>query len=414
MADIRPFRAYRPKKGMEQQIAALPYDVYNREEAAAVVAKNPNSFLAIDRAETQFGKEVDTYAPVVYEKAKQLLWDRIAKGDFVQEEKPCYYLYQQIMNGRSQTGIVACASIDDYENNIIKKHENTRADKEEDRIRHVDSCDCQTGPIFLAYRKEESCYQAVLHTMQKEPIYNFVSEDKVIHKVWIMDEEEQIKKVQQAFLQMDSIYIADGHHRCASAVKVGKKRRAENPNYNKEEEFNYFLAVLFPDEELQIMDYNRVVKDLQGISSQEFLERLSACFIVQRAESQPYQPKEKGTFGMYLDNTWYELKAKPEICSQDAVEGLDVSILQNNVLEPILGIKDPKTDKRIDFVGGIRGLKELEQRVHTDMRVAFSMYPTSIEELFAVADAGRLMPPKSTWFEPKLRSGLFLHSLKQD
>lgn len=414
MADIRPFRAYRPRKGMEQQIAALPYDVYNREEAAAEAARNPQSFLTIDRAETQFGAEVDTYAPEVYEKAKELLWGRIAAGDFVQEEKPCYYLYQQIMDGRSQTGIVACASIDDYRNNIIKKHENTRADKEQDRIRHVDTCDCQTGPIFLAYRDNEGCRQAVEETLKQKPVYDFISEDGIAHRVWVMDSEECISKVQKAFAELNAVYIADGHHRCASAVKVGLKRREEHKDYTGEEEFNYFLSVLFPDEELKIMDYNRVVKDLNGMSKEEFLKKIGEQFQVRKTGIQPYCPQCKGTFGMYLEKEWYELTAKPAICSEDAVKGLDVSILQDYLLEPVLGIHDPKTDKRIDFVGGIRGLQELERRANTDMKVAFSMYPTSIGELFAVADAGKLMPPKSTWFEPKLRSGLFLHSLKQD
>ncbi|MBE5883215.1 MAG: DUF1015 domain-containing protein [Lachnospiraceae bacterium] len=413
MADIRPFRAYRPAPGLEGKIAALPYDVYNREEACVVVKENPYSFLAIDRAETQFGPEVDTYAPEVYAKARQMLDAQIEEGRFVQEETPCYYLYEQTMNGRKQTGIVACASIDDYCNNVIKKHENTRADKELDRINHVDICNMQTGPIFLAYRSEKALSELTRQVKGAAPVYDFVSEDGIGHRVWIIAKTEEIQLIQESFARIPAIYIADGHHRCASAVKVGQKRRQAHPDYIGNEEYNYFLSVLFPDEELHIMDYNRVVKDLNGFTEGEFLQTVTSAFTVEKVGKEPFEPKKKGEFGMFLEEEWYCLTAKEHIKSEDAVEGLDVSILQNHLLAPILGIQDPKTDKRIDFVGGIRGLKELERRVHTDMKLAFSMYPTSIGELFAVADASRLMPPKSTWFEPKLRSGLFLHKLDE-
>ncbi len=411
MADIRPFQAYRPAKGLEAKIAALPYDVYNRAEAKAVVKANPMSFLGIDRAETWFEDTVDTYAPEVYEKAKELLQEEIAKGYFVQDEQECYYLYQQIMDGRSQTGIVACASIEDYQNQVVKKHENTRADKEADRIRHIETCNMQTGPIFLAYPASAELHSITKTVMEKPPVYDFVSEDGICHKVWVINEKEQIEKIRTAFAGQQSIYIADGHHRCASAVKVGQKKVQENPQAPKDAPFRYFLAVLFPEDELKILDYNRVVKDLNGWSKEEFLEKAAEKFTVEKAPSSPYHPERKGTFGMYLDGEWYRLTAKPMILSSDPVKGLDVSLLQDYLLAPILGIADPKTDQRIDFVGGIRGLEELERRVHTDSKVAFSMYPTSIRELFAVADAGRLMPPKSTWFEPKLRSGLFLHGI---
>ncbi|MCM1540332.1 MAG: DUF1015 family protein [Blautia sp.] len=411
MAEIRPFSAYRPAPGLEVKIAALPYDVYNRQEACAVVAANPDSFLAIDRAETGFGPEVDTYAPEVYERAAKLLRDRIAEGKFVHEEKPCYYIYEQIMDGRSQTGIVACASIDDYRNNVIKKHENTRADKEQDRIRHVDVCNMQTGPIFLAYRSSSVLQDIIAEAKAEQPMYDFTSEDGIGHRVWVISNDKKIADIREEFAGIPAVYIADGHHRCASAVKVGLKRREENPGYTGEEEFNYFLSVLFPDEELRIMDYNRVVRDLNGYDAAGFLERIGQDFQVEAKGTEPFHPGRKGEFGMYLEDQWYCLTAREHILSDDAVEGLDVSLLQNHLLEPVLGIHDPKTDKRIDFVGGIRGLEELERRVHTDMKAAFSMYPTSIGELFAVADAGRLMPPKSTWFEPKLRSGLFLHTL---
>lgn len=413
MAQIRPFKAYRPCKGMEERIAALPYDVYNRAEACEVVKKNPESFLAVDRAETQFGEDVDTYADCVYEKADQMLREKILEGKFVQDPTPCFYLYELTMDGHSQTGVVGCASIDDYRNNVIKKHENTRADKEEDRIRHVDTCSMQTGPIFLAYRAKEDLKEKIGELKKQAPVYDFVSEDGIGHRVWVIDNDSDVAMIEEAFGKIPAIYIADGHHRCASAVKVGLKRREQYPDYTGEEEFNYFLSVIFPDEELRILDYNRVVKDLNGMDAATFLTRIEEYFAVEKKGQSPYRPMEKGTFGMYLENEWYGLSAKEEIKSEDAVEGLDVSLLQNDLLDPILGIMDPKTDKRIDFVGGIRGLGELERRVHTDMKVAFSMYPTSIAELFAVADAGRLMPPKSTWFEPKLRSGLFLHEIER-
>lgn len=412
MADIRPFRAYRPKPGLEAKIAALPYDVYNREEACRVVKENPESFLAIDRAETGLGSEVDTYAPQVYERARRLLWEQIEEGRFVQEEQPCYYLYEQTLEGRSQTGIVACASIDDYCSNVIKKHENTRADKEQDRIRHVDACNMQTGPIFLAYRANSLLRELTAEIKKEAPLYDFLSEDKVGHRVWIVADREKTEAIKEAFEGMKSLYIADGHHRCASAVKVGLMRREAHPGYTGEEEYNYFLAVLFADEELRILDYNRVVKDLNGLAAEEFLNRLQDSFFVEKLGKEPCRPDRKGVLGLYLEDCWYRFTARKEIISSDPVEGLDVSLLQNYILAPVLGIQDPKTDKRIDFIGGIRGLAELERRVHKDMKAAFSLYPTSIEELFAVADAGRLMPPKSTWFEPKLRSGLFLHDLE--
>ena len=412
MANIRPFLAYRPAPGMESRIAALPYDVYNREEAVEVVKRNPDSFLAIDRAETGFGPEVDTYDPKVYERADNLLKERITAGHFVKDSAPCFYLYEQTFEGRSQTGIVACASIDDYNNNIIKKHENTRADKEQDRIRHVDVCNMQTGPIFLAYRSNDAFREITACAKKIKPVYDFVSDDGVGHRVWVIDDSRTVSDIQENFQKIPAIYIADGHHRCASAVKVGLMRREAHPDYTGEEEFNYFLSVLFPDEELRIMDYNRVVRDLNGLAPAEFLAKIGESFLVEKKGREPWRPVKKGTYGMYLEGEWYELTARKEILSNDPVDGLDVSLLQRYLLEPVLGIKDPKTDKRIDFVGGIRGLKELERRVHTDMKVAFSMYPTSIGELFAVADAGKLMPPKSTWFEPKLRSGLFLHDLE--
>ncbi len=413
MATIKPFQAYRPAPGLEQQIAALPYDVYNRQEATEIVKENPGSFLAIDRAETGFDASVDTYDARVYAKASELLQTWITEGRFIQEDKPCYYLYEQIFMGRKQTGIVACASIDDYLNNIIKKHENTRADKEADRINHVDICSMQTGPIFLAYRAQEALSNLISAEKEKHaPVYSFTSEDGITHSVWVITEDDTIARITEAFDTIPAIYIADGHHRCASAVKVGLKRREQYPDYTGAEEFNSFLSVIFADSELAIMDYNRVVKDLNGLSKEQFLEKVAQSFDISPAK-EAVSPAQKGTFGMYLEDSWYELRAREAICSKDAVAGLDVSILQDYLLEPVLGITDPKTDKRIDFVGGIRGLEELERRVHTDMKLAFSMHPTSMAELLAVADDNRLMPPKSTWFEPKLRSGIFLHEIER-
>ncbi len=412
MATVRPFSAYRPASGTEHLVAALPYDVYNRKEAKEEVLAHPESFLAIDRAESQFPDDVEISDPRVYAKAAEMIRDRIADGRFVREDKPCFYLYELTMEGRSQTGIVGCASVEEYEKSIIRKHENTRADKELDRINHVDITGFQTGPIFLAYRAQEELSRLIASVKATAPVNDFTSEDGIRHRVWIINDPEQIRKVEEGFAGVPNLYIADGHHRCASAVKVGQKRREQAGKAAGERESDYFLSVIFPDEELKILDYNRVVKDLKGLTEEEFLNRVREKFLVEKAPEAPYSPKEKGELGMYLSGTWYKLTAKEEIRSEDAVEGLDVSVLQDHLLGPILGIQDPKTDKRIDFVGGIRGLKELERRCDLDMQVAFSMYPTTISELFAVADAGRLMPPKSTWFEPKLRSGLFLHSLE--
>ena len=412
MADIRPFPCIRPAEALAQRVAALPYDVYDRTEAKREARKDSLSFLNIDRPETQFSDEVDMYAPEVYEKAKELLLQRIEDGTFYKDEQPCYYLYELTMNGRTQNGIVACASIDDYESGIIKKHENTREEKEQDRIRHVDVCDAQTGPIFLAYRASYILNALISQVKQDHPIYDFYSEDGIHHRVFRIGNKKDIAVIQDIFSNMNAIYIADGHHRAASAVKVGWKRRKENPSYTGEEPFNYFLSVLFPDTELQIMSYNRAVKELNGNTPSEFLASLRNLYEVIPQKNEPVSPAEKGTFGMYLDHEWYRLERKEKVSINDVVEQLDVSILQNDILNPLLGIKDPRTDDRIEFIGGIRGLAELERHVDTDMAVAFSMYPTSIGELFEVADHDRLMPPKSTWFEPKLRSGLFVHSLK--
>lgn len=411
MAVIRQFKAIRPTPEMAEKVAALPYDVVNSEEAAEMVIGNPYSFLHVDKAEIDLPAGTDIYSPEVYEKAKSNLEKMITDGVLVQDEKPMLYVYELTMDGRSQTGLVACTSIDEYMQGIIKKHELTREDKEQDRIRHVDICNANTGPIFLAYRTVDEISEIVDNVKKNAPVYDFTAEDGIIHRAWIIDDEETINRLVKLFKDVPNLYIADGHHRNASAAKVGLKRRNENPNYTGDEEFNYYLAVIFPSDQLKILDYNRVVKDLNGLSEEEFIKKLSEKFDIAETEGRA-KPDKAYDFGMYMDGKWYMLTAKDEIKSKDAVKGLDVSILQDNVLIPILGIGDIRTDKRIDFVGGIRGLGELEKRVDSgEMKVAFAMYPTSIEQLMTIADENKIMPPKSTWFEPKLRSGLFIHSL---
>ncbi len=420
MADIKPFCAVRPDKVYASKIAALPYDVYDRQGALAQVEREPLSFLHIDRPETWFDDSVDIYDPRVYEKAGQVLAQWQEEGYFIQDEKPCYYIYQQVLDGRAQTGIVTCSSVNDYVNGIIKKHENTRESKEQDRIRHIQACHAQTGPIFLAYREDPVIRRIVEKNMEKPPVYDFSSQDGVEHRVWIVDRDEDITAISQAFSKISDIYIADGHHRAASAVKVSLKRRAEmghEPDQALGDESDYFLSVLFPDTNLKIMAYNRVVKDLNSMTPKDFIRALEKNFTVQPLSGRPEEghfPPEKFTFGMYLEEKWYQLTVKEAIRSEDVVEGLDVSVLQNHVFDPILGINDPRTDERIDFIGGISGLSGLESYVREkDWALAFAMYPTSIKELFAVADSHRLMPPKSTWFEPKLYSGLFIHEIER-
>ena len=411
MATITPFQAIHPRYSIAHEVAALPYDVYNRSEARIAVEGKPLSFLNIDRPETQFPPQQNIYDSAVYQKAADMLRSRIEEGVFVKDAVPAYYLYELTMQGRAQTGIVACASIDDYLNGVIRKHENTRAEKEEDRIHHVDACNAQTGPIFLAYRHNDTlCNLIAGIKKEKAPDFDFVSEDGIRHRGWTVAQAEAISVISETFEGIKEIYIADGHHRCASAVKVGLKRRAEHPDGDGSEEYNRFLSVLFPDDELMIMDYNRVVLDLNNLTPEAFLQKIEEkCTI--RPSKAPVRPARKGEVGMYLSGRWYSLCFRPEYCSSDPVEGLDVSCLQREILTPVLGISDPRTDPRIDFVGGIRGLAELERRVDSGAAAAFSMYPTSIRELFDVADAGRLMPPKSTWFEPKLRSGLYIHDI---
>ena len=412
MAVLKPFKAVRPKAEYASRVGALPYDVMNSDEAREKVKGNPYSFLHVDKAEIDLPLGTDIYSEAVYEKAKENLNALEQNGICEQDEKPMLYIYRQVMNGREQTGIVGCTAVDDYLENKIKKHEFTRADKEADRIHHVDTCDANTGPIFLTHRENKTVSDITVNWKNTHsPVYDFVSDDGVGQTVWVVDDDETVNRLVEEFKDIPYLYIADGHHRAASAVRVGQRRRGEG-EYDKNAEFNFFLSVIFPCDELKIMDYNRVIADLNGFTAEEFLEKISGKFTVEKAEQSPFAPQSRHTFGMYLDGTWYKITANPQYINEaDPVERLDVSILQNNLIAPILGIEDPRTDKRIDFVGGIRGLKELERRVAEGMRLAFSMYPTSLEELMDIADAGKVMPPKSTWFEPKLLSGLFIHKL---
>ena len=407
MALFQAFRAVRPAEGKAEKVAALPYDVVSREE------KNPYSFLHVDRAEMDLDPEIDLYDAVVYQKAKENLDRFQAEGTLIQDEKPNYYLYELIRKGKSQTGIVGVSSIDDYMNGVIKKHELTREDKEQDRIHHVDICDANTGPIFLACRYPKELLVLMENWKNShEPVYDFTSEDEITHRVWIVDEEEKIQKIHSLFGGISSIYIADGHHRAASAVKVGQKRRKEHPDYTGKEEFNFFLSVVFPYDQLTILPYHRIVKDLKGMEPKAFIGSMKFNFELMAMPGFPCKPVEKHCFGLYVDGEWFHLKAYPDVyAKKDSVGQLDVSILQDKVLGPVLGIEDPRTDERICFMGGNHKLKDLAAAADETGGAAFAMYPTSMEELMAIADEGKLMPPKSTWFEPKLRSGLFIHKL---
>lgn len=414
MAEVRPFQAVRPRPGLEKDMACLPYDVMNRDEARKMAHGNPHSFLRVVRAEIDLDDAVNPYDDSVYRKGRETLDRMIAQGDLVQDEAPCFYVYQQEMEGRVQTGLVGCCSIDEYMDDRIKKHEFTREAKELDRIRHFDACDANTEPIFLTYRNQEELADLVRDWTVRHPaLYDFTAEDGISHRVWKIDDGQLVEKIGTLFSGVEYLYIADGHHRSASAAKVGLRRREANPGYTGTEEFNRFMAVIFPDRDLHVMDYNRVVRDLNGRDPEAFLAEIAESFDVEPWEGDgPCRPDRKHRYGMYLEGRWYRLDAREG--SYDAshpVRSLDASILQENLLRPVLGIEDPRTDERIDFVGGIRGLGELEERVRRDMTVAFSLYPTSMEDLLAVADAGEVMPPKSTWFEPKLRSGLLIHRL---
>ncbi len=414
MATFHPFKAVRPIPDKAKEIASLPYDVMDSDEARVEVKKNPISFIHVEKPEVDLPRDISLYDEKVYQKAKENLYNYLEKGLMVQDEKPMFYIYRQIMNGHAQFGLVGCTSVDEYLDGTIKKHELTRKEKEADRIKHVDTCDAHSSPVFFTYRHRDDIDTIVNRIAQDEPAYDFVSDDGVAHTLWLMSEEKDIAAIQKAFSEMNYLYVADGHHRTASAVRVGELRREQHPGYTGQEEYNFFMAVIFPDNQLKIMDYNRIVKDLNGHSVQEFINLIEKQFNIEEySKVKPYHPQKTHEFGMYLHGMWYCVSAKKGTYpTHSPVKSLDVSILQDNLLEPLLAIHDPRTEKRIDFVGGIRGLEELQKRVDSGRdAVAFAMYPTSMDELMDIADAGEIMPPKSTWFEPKLRSGLFIHLL---
>lgn len=413
MATIRPFAALRPPKQYVEHVSCLPYDVMNHREACAMAAGNPSSFLHICRADIDTSDEA-IHDTVTYEKSRDNLKAFIHQGFLIRDDSPCYYIYRQIMWGRVQTGIVGCASVDEYLDGTILKHELTRKEKELDRINHFDTCSAQTEPVFLAYRKHEGIAAAIREWIKfHKPEYDFKSEDGVTHLLWPVTDPEVIETIRKGFEEVPALYIADGHHRTASSVAVSTKRREQHPDYTGQEEFNYLMAVTFCDEDLFIMDYNRVVEDLNGLTPEQFLEAISSAFTVApAAPGKPYAPRSKHEFGMCLGGCWYVLTAKPgTFDAQHPIQCLDCAILQANLLAPILGIDDPRTSPRIDFVGGIRGLEELGKRAGDG--VAFALYPVTMADLFHVADSGEIMPPKSTWFEPKLRSGLFVHEIER-
>ena len=411
MAIIKPFKAVRPKPEVAAQVASLPYDVMNRAEAKQM-AKNNNSFLHVSRSEINFNDLVDEHSQQVYDKAAQNFNRLIADKVLIQDQQPCYYIYAQTMNGRKQYGLVACSSIEDYFNDVIKKHEFTRPEKEQDRIEHMKTVEAHVGPIFLTYPENKKIDTLVNEVVtQQTPIYDFTAEDTIQHTVWLINQAEIIESITNIFQQeIPYTYIADGHHRTASAAKVGKQLKEENPNHTGEEEYNFFLSVLFPANQLAIMDYNRLVKDLNGLTAEDLLQKVAEKFEVTKTTLQEAKPAAIHHFGMYVEGQWYLLQSKPGTYTTDPIGVLDVTILSENILNPLLGIKDQRTDKRIDFVGGIRGIQVLQERVDKgEAKIAFALYPVSLQQLIDIADSGNVMPPKSTWFEPKLRDGLFSH-----
>lgn len=416
MATIRPFRAIRPAKEFAEKVASKPYDVMCRSEAAWMVKNNPNSFLRVCRSEVDLPKNIGDYDQAVYQQARKTLDSLIADGIMVQDKKAMLYVYRLIMCDHVQTGIVGCAAVSEYEDDTIKKHELTRIAKEQDRINHFDACDANTESVFLTYREDPRIRNLVEGYIQsRQPEYDFETSDGVRHILWPMYDDNIVNGVVGLFKDVESLYIADGHHRSASAAKIGIRRREADPESTGEEEYNFFMATFFPDKDLKIYDYNRVVKDLAGNTKKEFLFKIErAGFKLEELGSEPAYPARKGEFTMFLDRKWYRLTAGEKISPDKGAESLDVAILQKNLLEPILNIHKPREDERIDFVGGIRGLGELEYRVREDMAVAFVLYPVKMETIMELADAGEIMPPKSTWFEPKLASGLFVHALSED
>ena len=412
MAIIKPFKAVRPANEYVKMVAELPYDVMNREEAKKIAKGNKYSYLHIDRAEIDLDDKINEHDEQVYVKAKENL-DKFKKENiFVKDKEDAIYIYREIVNDRAQIGIVACVAVDDNLNGVVKKHEYTKPDKELDRTNHIKYCNANTGTVLLTYKENEEIDKIMdYYVYFMNPIYDFKTDDNVTHTVWKVEKERDINNLINEFKKVGNLYIADGHHRCAAAENIALEERRKNPNYTGEEEFNYYIAMISPDTNLKVMDYNRVVKDLNNLTEEEFLNKIKEKFIL-REVKENYKPDKKGHMGMFLNDKWYEIEfGKEYLDKKDVVETLDISILQQYILDEILGIKNPRTDKRIDFIGGIRGAKEIERRVKEDMKVGFLMYPTHINELISVADANEIMPAKSTWFEPKVRCGLFLHEL---
>lgn len=413
MAILKPFRGLRPKKELVQLVASKPYDVLDEKEAKIEAGDNQLSFYHVIKPEIDLPVDLDHYSPLVYLKGKDNFDKMVADSVFFKDEKPCYYIYQQTMDGRKQNGIVGGASVEDYFNNVIKKHELTRPDKEEDRRNHVRISNLNYEPVFFAYKQHAGLDAIVNEIIKAKPEYDFIADDGIGHTFWVVNDDATIAAITKNFAELESTYVADGHHRTAAAAGVGKERREANPKHTGNEDYNFFLAVHFPDNQLAILDYNRVVKDLNGLSTNEFIARLNLSFDITEHGTGIYKPAKLHEFSMYLEGKWYILTAKKGTYNDnDPVEVLDVSILSKQVLEPILNIKDLRTDKRIEFVGGLRGLGELERRVNSgEMKVAFALYAVSMKQLIDIADSGNIMPPKVTWFEPKLRSGLVLHEL---
>lgn len=412
MAIVRPFRGIRPAKGKAADIASPPYDVINSEEARDFVKDKPYSFLHVVKPEIDLPEDMDLYDDRVYAKGRENLDKLVNDGLMIQDNTDSLYIYQQVMGDHKQTGIVACASADDYINDIIKKHEHTREDKENDRAKHVETLDANSGPVFLTYKADMEIKDIIASFIaSSEPAYDFTDENSVRHILYVLSDKETIDRIVSVFDHIEYLYVADGHHRSAAAVRVAKRKREQHPDYTGDEEFNFFLSVIFPDDEMLIMDYNRVVHDLNGHADEAFIDAIKEKFDVEEVSGQ-YKPEDVHRFGMYMNSKWYRLTAKDAIIPDDPVKSLDVAILQDNVLNPLLGIENPRKDKRIDFIGGIRGMKELVRLVDSGkFKVAFALFPTSITQLISVADSGQVMPPKSTWFEPKLRSGMVIHRL---
>jgi uncharacterized protein (DUF1015 family) len=405
MSLIKPFRAYRPRPDRAAEVASFPYDVISSEEARALARGNPVSFLHVCKPEIDLDPSLDLHDDRVYARGHENLRRLIADGILVRDAEPCLYLYRQRMGSHVQTGLVGLCSVREYERDLIKKHEHTRPDKEDDRTRHVTEANANAEPVFLAYRSRPEIDALVERVCAGPPAYDFVAADGIGHTLWVVSDAAGIEALVRHFAGVPALYVADGHHRTAAAVRHGQMMRAKHPGGGWNEPYEFFMAVVFPHDQLQILDYNRVVKDLNGLSEDQFRARVAEKFVVTAgAEAKPAAPR---TFGMFLGGRWHRLEARPgSFPADDPVRGLDVSILQDNLLAPALGIADPRTDERIDFVGGIRGMPELEKRCRNGHAVAFSLYPPSLDQLMRVADAGKVMPPKSTWFEPKLRSGL--------